>query len=433
MSIIDIVEVSYHRDEHQQLWGYAIDTPVSGTQYNSHILEIRGWVLGKIAPAAFAILMNQHEQEALKRSPIHLARPDVAAHYRQVPEATHSGFVITFSVLGLALETTLQLLVRLKGQQRLRLATLRLRRRKTLSSSYSAQLQPLMITSLPRSGSTWLMHLLAHHPHIVAYRHYPYENYAAKYWLYNMLKVFSEPGHYLNRDNRDDLFNLNLNWIQYHCYQNNRFNTWFGQEYLAQLIGFCQQSIDQFYQQVAQTQQQALPASGYFAEKFGPGYVTGLFHECYPQAREIILVRDFRDVLCSMLAFTQKIGQAGFGLEHLEQDEAIFEQIKLRAQSLVHYWQLRVQQALLVRYEDLLLQPQATLQQILDYLNLDHQCIESMLRQATEETAELKAHRTSQQPKASINRWRGDMNRALKQLCHTQLHTELNTFNYELS
>lgn len=431
MSIIDIVEVCYYQDEQHQLWGYAIDAPVAGTQYNSHILEIRGWVLGKTAPAVFAILMNQYEQEALKRTPIQSARPDVAAHYRHVPQATHSGFIMTFSVLGLPLETTLHLLVRLKGQQRLRLATIRLQRQKTLLSPYSAQLQPLMITSLPRSGSTWLMHLLAHHPEIIAYRHYPYENYAAKYWLYNMLKVFAEPGHYLNRDNRDELFNLNLDWIQYHCYQNSPFNTWFGEEYLAQLVGFCQHSIDQFYQQVAQEQQ--FIQGRYFAEKFGPGYVTGLFHELYPQAREIILVRDFRDVLCSMLAFTQKIGHAGFGLEHLEQDEAIFAQIQLRAQSLVHYWQLRTQQALLIRYEDLLLKPQVTLKQILHYLELDSQVVEHMLNSATQDTQELQAHRTSQQPKASINRWHRDMNAALKQLCHSQLHVELSTFDYELS
>src|SRR5947209_4471444 len=62
-----------------------------------------------------------------------------------------------------------------------------------LRTNYNARFQPLMVTSvLGRTGRTWVMHLLAQHPQIVARRNYPYENYSASYWIH-MLKVLGEP------------------------------------------------------------------------------------------------------------------------------------------------------------------------------------------------------------------------------------------------
>jgi hypothetical protein len=425
--IVDILAVSPVSQTPADLHGFAIDSPTPGEPYAGHVIEIRGWILCRThQPAALAILMDEKENQALKRALIQAPRPDVAQHYTQVPHAQHCGFSMQFSVLGLPENIKLRLSIRLNAQIRIHLATIALHRHQTVSCTYQPQLQPLMVTSLPRSGSTWLMHLLAQHPAVVAHRQYPYEAYAAKYWLYNLLKTCIEPMQYVNPSALDEAFRLHQAWATHHLYRNPQFSHWFGQTYLTQVADFCQQTVDGFYNQVAQTQGQALDKLTYFAEKFGPGYLTAFVHELYPHAKEIILVRDFRDVLCSMLAFTRKLGTAGFGLEEAQGDEAIVEQIHIRACSLLDYWQTRPT-AHVVRYEDLLLEPEAVLTTLLTYLGLETTPIATML---TQDNADLQAHRTTPQPQASIGRWRQDLSDNLQRLCLEQLAAAMQAFGY---
>ena len=54
------------------------------------------------------------------------------------------------------------------------------------------QVQPLVLSSLGRSGSTWLMKMFAAHPEIVTMRRFPYESSPGKYWMHAM-KVLSDP------------------------------------------------------------------------------------------------------------------------------------------------------------------------------------------------------------------------------------------------
>ena len=79
-----------------------------------------------------------------------------------------------------------------------------------------------------------------------------------------------------------------------------------GSDHVADLATFAQQRIDAVYRQVA-----ALGdgRAEFFAEKCLPeGNVPQLLRELYPDAREVFLVRDFRDMLCSIRAFNEKRG-----------------------------------------------------------------------------------------------------------------------------
>ncbi len=74
----------------------------------------------------------------------------------------------------------------------------------------------------------------------------------------------------------------------------------------------CQDSIEDWYTTLARNQSQDAPV--YFAEKhMWPNFLPVLTWELYPQAKEIFLVRDFRDMVCSILAFDRKRGYPGFG------------------------------------------------------------------------------------------------------------------------
>ena len=65
-------------------------------------------------------------------------------------------------------------------------------------------------------------------------------------------------------------------------------------------------------------------------------------HELYPDGREIFLVRDFRDMLCSIRAFNEKRGSAAFGLDGPGAEEAyVVEVLAPSVKNLLDEWRDR--------------------------------------------------------------------------------------------
>ncbi|NEP41891.1 MULTISPECIES: sulfotransferase domain-containing protein [Okeania] len=158
--------------------------------------------------------------------------------------------------------------------------------------------------------------------------------------------------------------------------------------------------------------------------------------ELYPQAREIILVRDFRDMACSVAAFNTKRGYVDFGRQRFKSDrEYIRTTIKSTAANMLQLWRERKEQTHLVRYEDLILTPEQTLSSIFEYLNLDNSSstISKILEVASKDTPQLKRHRTSANPQESIGRWRQDLDSSLQTFCTEVCQEALQEFGYNLS
>ncbi|MDW8351717.1 MAG: sulfotransferase [Anaerolineae bacterium] len=145
---------------------------------------------------------------------------------------------------------------------------------------------------------------------------------------------------------------------------------WFDAHYVSQIVLHARSMIDLFYRRIAAAQQRAANVS-HFAEKQAIPYYSWLTWELYPGAREIFLVRDFRDVYCSILAFNRKRGVTVFGRENVDIDEAYAGWLGERIVDLQHNWEARADRALLVRYEDLIRSPDAEMTRVLDYLGLD--------------------------------------------------------------
>jgi hypothetical protein len=206
---------------------------------------------------------------------------------------------------------------------------------------------------------------------------------------------------------------------------------WFGRDYVEELAAFCQHSTEEFYQQVAACQQQ--PEAMYYVEKHhAAGQIPVLTWELFPHAREIVLVRDFRDMVASMLAFNAKRGYASFGRERVNSDEDFVKQLKIGVEQLLRSWNLRSETAHLVRYEDLILEPERTLRGMFDYLHVDasDDTVAGVMRRALEEGTDLEQHRTSKDPKTSIGRWRQDLSPTLCKLCHEAFGKALQAFDY---
>jgi hypothetical protein len=377
-----------------------------------------------------------HERNCLRRVAADNNRPDLAVSHPDLPGIESSGFYA--SVSPLALEVEFELLVRaaLEDKTRVPIGTIK-GGRTPLRTSYEPRLQPLMITTLGRTGSNALTRVLDAHPQIVAFPPFRYEPRVGTYWM-GILRALSEPASYRRQiesaGKLDALWWLGREGPVPRKAPDGELDRWLGIEGVAALASFCQSRIDALYGQVAH--EAAKPQAVYFAEKFRADSAASLMRELYPEGRELIVVRDFRDMLSSMFAFNEKRGVEGFRRDRAASDvDYIKQNIGNSAWALANAWQRRSDQAHLVRYEDFVLRSRETLASVLDYLGLDSSegTLDATLLAASQPDEAADAHRTADSPEASIGRWKRDLNDDQKGACEAALGPALETFGYSSS
>jgi len=403
--LIEILEVQKLSKQSELLLGFNIDSLKKGKKIDTPSIPIAGWILSKASPAIAVEILSGGK--VLQKVPVGKSRPGVGKRFPEVPEAQNCGFAAAVGVLGLPQVAKLRLRAYLADGSTLPLADIKLNHQ-PLPSNYQPQLQPLMLTSSGRSGTTWMMRLLSQHPAIITCQIYAYETRVVPFWM-QLLQFLSQRA--------------------------NPIETPFGADYPPKAAAFCQQTLDAFYLHLAEAQGQTIspPELAYFAEKnsFNPN--IDLLMEIYPQGKEIILVRDFRDVACSILAFNKKRGSEGFGRKRFKNDkEHLREVMKNASSGLLQRWKKRQQQVHLVRYEDLILSPEETLTGIFGYLNLDNsqEAIARILKKASADTPYTQWHQTSSSAKDSIGRWRQDLEPSLQKVCNQVLAKTLREFGY---
>jgi hypothetical protein len=410
---------------------YQLHAPVRGQCSDVYALKFAGWVVGRHSPVKAIEIVESGQ--TIRTVPVRISRPDVAQRHPRISAADRCGFWGLAGTIGLPPEFALQVRAVFDNGGSAPLTEVRGKRAR-LHTGFEPTIQPLMVTSLGRSGTTWLMKLLSECPQIVMYRHYPYEMRASRYWMH-MLKVLAEPANH-ETSARADSFAENLNWTGHNpnytgaIADDPRLGQWLGHTYPEQIGEFCQKCTEGFYRQAALAQNRSAPL--YFAEKQLPDHVPNITWELYPQAREIILVRDFRDTVCSMLSFNRKRGYAAFGRECTTTDEQFVREVGLRARRLAAAWHSRAATALMVRYEDLVAEPVLSLCRVLRYLMLDADAAlaERMLEAESRDTSEATRHRTSDGAVDSVGRWRKELGRELQSACDDAFRDVLPVFGY---
>lgn len=407
-----------------------------GQQISGPLITVGGWVVSSSQPVREIQIKIAGLDWPLQRLTVTVPRPDVAAHLPEVPHALHSGFYSQFSVLGLAPSFKVIVQAVDADQQIIPLATIHgAREGSPVPPATSEELQPILVTALARSGTTWLMHLLASHPLIIVFPRYPYEMHAAAYW-WQMCRALTAPASGIGIAH-PDYFWFDLERVGPHPFFTPDVECepglegWFSAEYVTRTAQHSRLMIELFYRRVAAARQHSARVC-YFAEKQVVPYYSWLTWELYPRAREIFLVRDFRDTFCSILAFNRKRGVMTFGRETVDSDEAYAYWLKARILELQRNWEARADRALLVRYEDLICWPETEIARILRYLGLDATPAagRTLLESASAPDAEIQRHRTTSDEKQSIGRWRRDLSPDLQTVVNDVFRDSLRTFGY---
>jgi hypothetical protein len=198
---------------------------------------------------------------------------------------------------------------------------------------------------------------------------------------------------------------------------------------IERLADFCRANVESFYRAVAEANGQHQPV--YFAEKRLNSVLANPLLDLYPEGREIFLVRDFRDVAASILAFNNQRGYQAFGRQHFASDAEYLRRLAVWARQLSEARRCRADDSLLVKYEDLVLAPRETLAAILDFLQLDSDdgVIEAMISDARS-APEPPGHKTSADAASSIGRWSVDLDDRLKEVCAEEFGALLAEFGY---
>jgi hypothetical protein len=433
MALVEIDDVELGAPQPGKIRAFAVDAPRIGGR-NVYDVEFAGWALGDGQPVR-EIEIHQGGV-VLRRAPLDQQRPDVARDYPDQAEAGMSGFRAWVSVVGLEPEVEMQVRAVLADGTRSRLGGVRLRHQ-PVQSGFEPRLQPLMLTTMGRAGTTWTMRLLSEHPEIVVHRWHPYELRVARYW-WHMLKTLSEPRDPHNSA-QADRFQTNKHWIGYNPFYPEPIavtpglGEWMGRDYVEDLARFCQRNAEEAYLRIAAGQGQTNVK--YMAEKHRADNLPWLVWELYPKAKEIFLVRDFRDVYSSMLAYNRKFGRRAFGPSHIETDEEFATYLRNSTiRNLSRSWPKRQERAHLIRYEDLITRTHETLRGVLAYLELDASdaTVNGMVERASAENPEMRQHITSSDVSTSLGRWKSSLSPELQTVANTAFGDVLQQFGYQV-
>jgi hypothetical protein len=422
------------RAQREGLLEATIDTPVEGGTSAAWAVRVSGHVLAAGGPVQEVVAVVPGL--VLATAVTGLPTPEVAARHPGLPWAAACGFTLLVNSLILRQHFEFHLRVTLANGSRVKVVLISGERRR-LETAYTPRLQPLLVNSFGRTGTTLLMRMLSAHPGVVVYNRPPYEARGGKYWTH-VLKTLASPTDARKRVGAPTEFHLEPLAAGGNPFYSAAFaawpevEAWSGSTYITDLAAFCQRSIDGWYLATAAAQGQAIAPLVYFAEKHFSDAYPQLMRELYPKARELFLVRDFRDMVASMLAYNARKGFGDFGRALVESDEAWLNYLHKTFLVLRAAWRDRGERGSLVRYEDLVRDPATTLPPLLNLLGLEAtpETVTHLL--AAADAPELRGHATAGSPSGSIGRWRHDLPPAMQAAVEETFGELLQEFGYEV-
>ena len=418
--MITIDDVVLHPAASASGFHVGLDAPTGGATAPGHLLRVAGWAAATAGPLRSLVARDGLSSFDLGHGS--RRRDDVVQALPWV--APDCGFDTLLLAAGLPTRFELVLAAAAGEQPRVDLATIR-GRRTALPAPEDSGPHPVLVTNLGRSGSSWLMRLLVRHPDIVGDPAWPHELSATGLELRTLRRLAQTP-HGVDAPSSFDFPEGGSWWQSSFALDAPGVRDWLASGRVELLAQGARAGIRGVHTAIAEAQGRPRPAL--FAEKAGPGTQTRLVRELFPLARELVLVRDFRDVLVSMHAFDAKRGYAGFGRDQVASEAAFVRMIAALADAL-HAVTVERPDAVVVRYEELVASPAEVLASVFSSLGVDPG-VAARLVAETGGTDEEAAHRTSATAAASVGRWRHDLPPRIAAAAELELGPALAAFGY---
>jgi hypothetical protein len=293
---------------------------------------------------------------------------------------------------------------------------------RSIDAAVATELRPIFVTFTYRSGSTMLMSMLGSHPEVVVGNIYPMEIEVASHYA----KALGVLGR-LNNGRRTtpippDLVGpspFSTVHFQRAFGSPEMFSYYFQSKVPAELKRCFSALTTEFYRCLAADQGKR---PRFFAEKLNilpRSLRQGVLGMFAGNACEILLVRDLRDVYGSRLKFHG-------ALMGRDINTGVMKSLRDSAAHLVSLARSgAAEQALLVRYEDMVRDPEAVFRKVVAHVGA------GAADGAIELNPQLFArHATSASPAASIGRWKSDLSDEQKEFCQAEFGEFLTTFGY---
>lgn len=271
-ALVRIERVTPLAEGSEALLDFVLDAPVPGQESAQYAFKLAGWILGRGSPVT--ALRVLHGGTELRTVPVNVPHPRPVEQHPGVPGAERCGFWNLVGVLGLPDPFEVEILAELQDGRQVPFVRLQ-GRRTPLRTGFGPGLQPLLVTALGRTGTTWLMRLLSQHPALVMDTRYPYELRIAQYWIHT-LGVLAEPANHLQSSTpnqfRQDRYLVGHNPFYHgHLVDIPGTGWWLGRAYVERLALLVQQAVEGLYRQLAASQ--GLAAPRYFCEKYQPDHI----------------------------------------------------------------------------------------------------------------------------------------------------------------
>ncbi|MGH9098962.1 MAG: sulfotransferase [Acidimicrobiales bacterium] len=278
---------------------------------------------------------------------------------------------------------------------------------------------PICVTSTGRAGTSLLMGRLAAHPEIAVAGTHPYEIKQLTYQVL-ALRTLTVPANW-NRSMKpeellSDTSRYLLGFNPYHDpdFGNHSLLDRYWDVTAPELLKTAfRDTLLAYYDTVRAMTGKAHVQ--YFAEKTHPNPVIrdGAI-AMFGAVKEIVLVRDPRDLVCSYRAF--------WGPKTAE----VMALIRSQLSELTDRVREAATDALLLKYEDLVLQPAESIGRVWAFLGLEH----GQAERHEAEVAIFRKHGTSDSPEKSIGRWRRDLTAEERQQCEAAFSEHLTLLGY---
>jgi hypothetical protein len=286
-----------------------------------------------------------------------------------------------------------------------------------------SELVPVILTSTGRAGTTLLMSEFVRQPGILVAGQYPFETKLISYYAAAFRALVAnedrehstDPDRMFAAENRKVIGHNPYNSPGHHSFAKDRepFGCFFEKTVPEKLAALFRDLIFQYYELTKADAGKSRAA--FFAEKGvldeAPRQAARLF---FGRVREILIVRDPRDLMCSAKSFWKYSSADALKMlnEALPQLEAIHE--------------TGAADTFFLRYEDLIEHPEASRRAMYQFIGVEPGKDDLV---GTDRDL-FNAHGTSQNPRASIGRWQQELSGDEIIACDRAFASFLHRFGY---